>query len=103
MACTWHAPCAPTPAAGIFIADALSMPVHWYYNPNDIVRDFGGITDYRAPKARHPSSIMSVSNTGGHGRGGQAGRIIGEPNCERRGAAVGVPCAGGTGRTGAYR
>ncbi|KXZ49126.1 hypothetical protein GPECTOR_23g55 [Gonium pectorale] len=63
---------------GIFIADALSMPVHWYYNPNDIRRDFGVIETYQAPKARHPSSIMSVSNTGGHGRGGQSGRIIGD-------------------------
>ena len=36
-----------------------------YYNPMDIVRDYnGGITGYAAPKDRHPSSIMSVSNTG---------------------------------------
>ncbi|KAF6262383.1 ADP-ribosylglycohydrolase-domain-containing protein [Scenedesmus sp. NREL 46B-D3] len=63
---------------GIFIADALSMPVHWYYSVTDLKRDFGEITDYQAPKARHPSSIMSLSNTGGHGRGGQAGRIIGD-------------------------
>lgn len=64
--------------SGIFIADALSMPVHWYYNPGDIRRDFGNIDTYQPPKARHPSSIMSVSNTGGHGRGGQSGRIIGK-------------------------
>ncbi|GBF98933.1 hypothetical protein Rsub_11725 [Raphidocelis subcapitata] len=63
---------------GVFIADALSMPVHWYYNPGDIKRDFGRVTDYRAPKERHPSSIMSLSNTGGHGRGDQKGRIIGD-------------------------
>ncbi|GFR43448.1 hypothetical protein Agub_g4531, partial [Astrephomene gubernaculifera] len=63
---------------GIFIADALSMPVHWYYNPGDIRRDFGIIDTYHPPKARHPSSIMSVSNTGGHGRGGQSGKIIGD-------------------------
>ncbi|KAG2447158.1 hypothetical protein HYH02_007904 [Chlamydomonas schloesseri] len=63
---------------GIFIADALSMPVHWYYNPGDIRRDFGVIETYQAPKSRHPSSIMSVSNTGGHGRGGQSGRIVGD-------------------------
>ena len=49
-----------------------------YYNPNDIKRDFGTIENYQAPKARHPSSIMSVSNTGGHGRGGQGGKIIGD-------------------------
>jgi len=28
-------------------------------------------------QATHPSSIMALSNTGGHGRGGQGGRIIG--------------------------
>ncbi|KAF5838686.1 ADP-ribosylglycohydrolase-domain-containing protein [Dunaliella salina] len=63
---------------GVLIADSLSMPVHWYYNPQHIVRDFGEITTYQAPKATHPSSIMSLSNTGGHGRGGQSGRIIGD-------------------------
>lgn len=63
---------------GVFIADSLSMPVHWYYNPRDIQRDFGRITDYAPPKKTHPSSIMSISNTGGHGRGGQEGRIIGD-------------------------
>eukprot|EP00878_Enallax_costatus_P016108 GHUV01016890.1.p1 GENE.GHUV01016890.1~~GHUV01016890.1.p1 ORF type:complete len:433 (+),score=92.10 GHUV01016890.1:240-1538(+) len=63
---------------GIFIADALSMPVHWYYSVTDLKRDFGEITDYQAPKARHPSSIMNLSNTGGHGRGGQSSRIIGD-------------------------
>ncbi|GAX85033.1 hypothetical protein CEUSTIGMA_g12453.t1 [Chlamydomonas eustigma] len=63
---------------GVFIADALSMPVHWYYDTNVLQRDFGYITDYQAPKVRHPGSIMSVSNTGGHGRGDQSGKIIGD-------------------------
>jgi hypothetical protein len=32
---------------------ALSMPVHWYYNPADIARDYGGpIARYEAPKVR---------------------------------------------------
>ncbi len=144
----------------IFIADALSMPVHWYYDPNVLERDFGEITDYKvrvaygtpasacdlataccdgifflrgpyhkqrcsrstrlstrhagcrrlhpagctcrlgvciteltlpvlrlslptsvvlqAPRIKHPGSIMAVSNTGGHGRGDQSGRIVGE-------------------------
>lgn len=61
---------------GMLCADALSMPVHWYYNPTDIDRDFGRITGFVAPKARHPSSIMSLSNTGGAGRGGQSGTIM---------------------------
>jgi len=63
---------------GIFIADALSMPVHWYYDVSALRRDFGRITKYEAPLEKHPSSIMSLSNTGGHGRGGQSGRIIGD-------------------------
>ncbi|KAI8462695.1 MAG: ADP-ribosylglycohydrolase-domain-containing protein [Monoraphidium minutum] len=63
---------------GIFIADALSMPVHWYYDVGRLKRDFGNITTYQAPKDVHPGSIMSLSNTGGHGRGDQKGRIIGD-------------------------
>lgn len=54
------------------------MPVHWYYDVRTLQRDFGRITGYVAPKERHPGSIMSVSNTGGHGRGSQGGRIVGD-------------------------
>ncbi|KAG1663735.1 hypothetical protein FOA52_006104 [Chlamydomonas sp. UWO 241] len=63
---------------GIFIGDALSMPVHWYYDPAILYRDFGEIKTYQAPKVKHPGSIMALSNTGGHGRGGQEGRTIGD-------------------------
>jgi ADP-ribosyl-[dinitrogen reductase] hydrolase len=63
---------------GMMCGDSLSMPVHWYYSPSDITRDFGRITDFQAPKERHPSSIMQLSNTGGAGRGGQQGSIIGD-------------------------
>jgi len=46
-------------------ADSASMPVHWYYNINDIRRDFGGwISGFNSPADRHPSSILSLSNTG---------------------------------------
>ena len=32
----------------LFVADALAMPVHWYYNPMDIERQFpGGISQFR--------------------------------------------------------
>jgi hypothetical protein len=79
-------------------ADALAMPVHWYYNPNDIV-SLGGVggrfpygengdenddgaggekSYYRAPPSRHPGAIMSLHSTGGQGRGGQSGSIIGD-------------------------
>ncbi|XP_072513327.1 uncharacterized protein [Salminus brasiliensis] len=54
---------------GMCAADAMSMPVHWYYNVRDIQADFSGwITDFNAPKDRHPSSILNLSNTAGSGR-----------------------------------
>ena len=44
---------------GLFIGDALAMPVHWYYNPNNIKKDFnGGITTYEAARHPHPESFM---------------------------------------------
>ncbi|XP_051282987.1 uncharacterized protein LOC127378346 isoform X2 [Dicentrarchus labrax] len=50
-------------------ADSVSMPVHWYYDIDDIRRDFGGwISDFNPPRTRHPSSILSLSNTTGSGR-----------------------------------
>lgn len=50
-------------------ADSMSMPVHWYYDIQDIRRDFGGwITGFSCPRSRHPSSILSLSNTTGSGR-----------------------------------
>jgi hypothetical protein len=50
---------------GMFIADALAMPVHWYYNPSDIKSGYGGwLTGYKAPEKRHPSSILTISATG---------------------------------------
>lgn len=74
---------------------------HRYYDTRALQKDFGKITDYAPPKKEHPGSIMAgacvscerrallalrsaltlaraVSNTGGHGRGGQGGRIIGD-------------------------
>ena len=62
---------------GTFVADALSMPVHWYYDTRQLAADYGFVTDYLAPQARHAGSIMGKSSTGGHGRGGQSGDIIG--------------------------
>ncbi|XP_010884377.2 uncharacterized protein LOC105019702 [Esox lucius] len=54
---------------GMCAADAMSMPVHWYYNIDDIRRDFGGwITGFNAPKNQHPSSILTLSNSAGSGR-----------------------------------
>lgn len=62
---------------GMFIGDALAMPVHWYYNIATLWQDFGQIRDYQAPKAHHPNSIMALANTAKAGRGSQEGDIVG--------------------------
>ena len=38
---------------GMFVGDALAMPVHWYYSIATLWQDFGQIKDYQAPKAHH--------------------------------------------------
>ena len=45
-------------ALGGFIADALSMPVHWYYDRAALLRDYGIVHDYLPPKNPHPGSIL---------------------------------------------
>lgn len=62
---------------GMFIGDALAMPVHWYYNIAALWQDFDHIRDYQAPKAHHPNSIMPLANTAEAGRGTQEGDIVG--------------------------
>ena len=68
----------------MFIADALAMPVHWYYNPLDIEKAFpGGITRFEAAPDYHPSSIMALHSTSKGGRGkqqtaGQPREIVGD-------------------------
>jgi ADP-ribosylglycohydrolase len=52
-----------------FIADALAMPVHWYYQPLEIERAFtGGIQRFEAAPDFHPSSIMSLHSKRKGGR-----------------------------------
>lgn len=69
--------------ANLFIGDSLSMPVHWFYNPGDILRTFGkfGITGLEAAPEHHPSSIMSLHSTSGGGRArlqrGQSPEVVG--------------------------
>ena len=63
---------------GMMIGDALAMPVHWYYRLSELQRDYGVIRDYQAPKAIHPSAIMSLSSTAGAGRGTQSGNVVGD-------------------------
>ena len=43
---------------GMFIGDALAMPVHWYYNTDALRRDYGEVREYLAPKNPHPDSIL---------------------------------------------
>lgn len=53
----------------LFVADALAMPVHWYYSVSDIDKAFaGGISQLEAAPDFHPSSIMSLHSTRGGGR-----------------------------------
>jgi len=53
----------------LFVADALAMPVHWYYKISDIEKAFpGGIRQLEAAPDFHPSSIMSLHSTTGGGR-----------------------------------
>ena len=44
---------------GLYIGDALAMPVHWYYDREALKRDYGRVTDYMTPKNPHPGSILS--------------------------------------------
>ena len=62
---------------GMFVGDALAMPVHWYYDVAALQRDFGTIRDYQAPKAFHPSSIMALASTAQGGRGAQDRDVVG--------------------------
>ena len=52
-----------------FIGDSLAMPVHWYYNPADILKAFPlGIKQFEDAPEFHPSSIMSLHSTQRGGR-----------------------------------
>ena len=43
---------------GALCADALAMPVHWYYDRAALVRDYGKVERYQAPKNPHADSIL---------------------------------------------
>jgi len=43
---------------GLYIGDALAMPVHWYYDRAALKRDYGIVRDYLRPKNPHPDSIL---------------------------------------------
>ena len=54
---------------GLYIADAVAMPVHWMYDLRQLKADYGTITGYVQPKDKFQGCIMNLSNTGGGGRG----------------------------------
>jgi ADP-ribosylglycohydrolase len=43
---------------GSLAADALAMPVHWYYNIEALQRDYGTVDRFMRPKNPHPGSIL---------------------------------------------
>ncbi len=58
-----------TAVINTMVADAHAMPVHWYYQVNDIMQAFpNGIRQLYAAPARHPSSIMSLHSKRKGGR-----------------------------------
>jgi ADP-ribosylglycohydrolase len=46
---------------GALVADALAMPVHWYYDRLALKRDYGRVDRFMAPKNPHPDSILHRS------------------------------------------
>lgn len=48
-------------ALGSFVADALAMPGHWYYDRQALKEDYGSLDEYKAPRSPHPDSILSRS------------------------------------------
>jgi len=63
---------------GLYVADAVAMPVHWMYDLRNLKRDYGEIKGYRKPLDTFRGSIMNLSNTGGGGRGSDKGDIVGK-------------------------
>ena len=43
---------------GSLVADALSMPGHWYYDREALRNDYGVLDRYKAPRNPHPDSIL---------------------------------------------
>ncbi|MEI6714633.1 MAG: ADP-ribosylglycohydrolase family protein [Verrucomicrobiota bacterium] len=43
---------------GALVADALAMPVHWYYDRLALRRDYGLVDKFLPPKNPHPDSIL---------------------------------------------
>jgi hypothetical protein len=48
----------PRALLGSLVADAVAMPVHWYYDRSSLLLDYGKISGNLAPKNPHPDSIL---------------------------------------------
>lgn len=48
----------PDALLGVLAADALAMPVHWYYDRAALERDYGQVRSYMAPRNPHADSIL---------------------------------------------
>ena len=58
---------------GALVADAVAMPVHWYYDTAALDRDYGPLEGYQAPRNPHPDSILWRSH---YRPRNQAGEIL---------------------------
>ncbi len=63
---------------GLYIGDAVAMPVHWMYDLQQLKSDYGTVAGYMRPKDTFKNSILNLSNTGGGGRGQDVKSIIGD-------------------------
>ncbi|MGB0743979.1 MAG: ADP-ribosylglycohydrolase family protein [Opitutales bacterium] len=43
---------------GALVADAIALPVHWYYDTNALDRDYPNLETYQPPRNPHPDSIL---------------------------------------------
>jgi ADP-ribosyl-[dinitrogen reductase] hydrolase len=48
----------PGALLGALVADAVAMPVHWYYDRAALVRDYGTVDRFLAPRSPHADSIL---------------------------------------------
>ncbi len=48
--------------AGALVADALAMPVHWYYDRAALRADYGAVDRFLPPRPEHPGSILHRSH-----------------------------------------
>ena len=81
----------------LYIGDALSMPVHWFYNPVNILKAFPphGIRKMEAAPEYHPSSIMKLHSTTSGGRKNRNNtmqkEVVGEVILKHKGHLWGRP------------